>query len=285
MRVFIPSYNRANAINSHRLFAGCDVTVVLQDEQQVTAYREAGHVNDGTRIVTSNVKGIAAQREFIHNELATEGEWYVSIDDNVKALTGVPKPYYDEPEINTARKGKEEFWRTQFSTQLLPKQFMEMAEDTVRHAEEVGAHYCTMAVVDNAYFRQQKFRYVGATVGKLAILHRSIENKGFWDKSIVAIDDYQYGAEQVFQHGKVVINNFIFPKAKHYQAGGLGTYSERSAARRGDVERLMNTYPDYFRVKDRKGFDAGTELAVRLTSAKQVEQWRAQMRAIRGNSN
>ncbi len=234
------------------------------------------------RIVVSGVSGISRQREWIHHNLARDGEWYVTGDDNIRAITSLMEPYYDEPEVSIG--ARQEEWRARYAHRLDGAEALtRVFEDTAQHADGVGARFATFAVVDNCFFRQRKFRYVGATVAKLAMWKRDVGDSARWDHNVKCIDDYQYGADQVYHNGAVVINNYVFPQAKHYQAGGLGTYEERADKRRYDVEYLVNKYPGYFRVKDRKDFAPGTELAVRLTTRTQVEQWRKQMRAIRGD--
>lgn len=279
MKVYIPSFDRATAISTHRCFTGMDVTLVLHNEEQRRRYEDAGV--QVTRMVVSGAptgKGVTYQRQFIHEELAEKGVHYISADDNIRKITGLPMPFYAEPEVKT--KMNEEVWRKRFKQVLTAAEFEAVAYDTAQHMDEVGAHIAGFALTENPFFRGRKWRYVGYVIGKLMVVHQ--ESAVGFDHRIT-MEDFRQSAEHIVQYGRVVINNYAFPRAGHYEKGGLGTYAERLKSRQRDVELLLNEYPTFFKVKDRKGFDAATDVQVRLTNVQQVARFRRHMGRIRGD--
>ena len=149
---------------------------------------------------------------------------------------------------------------------------MKVCKEMTDFADRYGIYYCGFAVVDNAYFRVKKYRYVGYVISKLALIKKTplID----YDLKIQAMDDYGYTAENLKIFGRVLINNYIFPVANHYQIGGIGTYEERKPKKIADAKYLMNKYPGLFRYKKKVGCDPKAEIQVRFTNPKQVNLWR-----------
>ena len=94
-------------------------------------------------------------------------------------------------------------------------------------------------------------------------------------------EDFRNTAEHLCRYGAVLINNYIFPVANHYEGGGMGTYQERIPVRKQDVRLLMEKYPGLFRIKDRSGFEPATDLALRLHTPKQIQAWRRELPRLR----
>jgi hypothetical protein len=128
----------------------------------------------------------------------------------------------------------------------------------------------------NFFFRDKRYREVGYVISKAAV-RKNVGTPFALDAQ--AMEDYAYTAETLLRYGKVLINNYIFPVAGHYEKGGIGTYAERLPKKIEASEILMKRYPMLFRHPKKKGTDPKGELAIRFTSLKQVEQWRAFMRA------
>jgi hypothetical protein len=190
----------------------------------------------------------------------------------VRELTAVAMPEYDKPTLATTERGN---WKALYSHDVPASRFIDIADDTIIMCKELGAHVAGFATNSNPFFRSKKFRSIGYVVGKLMLWH----NVPFtWDHT-VSMEDFRNTAEQTLLHGAVCINNYVFPVAGHYEAGGMGPYDARVAHRLDDVQRLLLRYPGFFRVRNRKGFVRNTDLAVRMTNAKQVAYWRAGMRA------
>ena len=135
-------------------------------------------------------------------------------------------------------------------------------------------------MVDNCFFRGKKFRSVGYVIGKLMLWKK--DSRFRFDHTIT-MEDFRNTAENLLRFGSVVINNYVFPSAKHYQSGGMGTWKERVPFRMQDIKRLLFLYKGLFLPKDRKMVDPETkeevllsnyDLRMRLTNSKQISAWR-----------
>jgi len=88
------------------------------------------------------------------------------------------------------------------------------------------------------------------------------------------MDDYAYTAENLKHIGKVLINNYLYPKCNHYEKGGIGTYPERVHKKILDCKYLMNKYPKLFRYFKKNNCHPEAEIVIRLHTEKQIEKWR-----------
>jgi hypothetical protein len=259
MKVVIPSKGRSETIKTHKLFD--DYVVVLHNENERKAYVENAPKTglDTSKIVVSGVPfGVSFQRNWIIENLVERGEWFLTADDNIEAITKLEGT--DNLPIS-----EDEFWN--------------IVSETLGVAGE-WIHYCGFAVVDNYYFREKHFRFVGYVISKLAL----IRNKNIkYDTTIKAMDDYGYTAENLLRYGKVLINNWVYPQAPHYQEGGIGTYEDRLERKIEDCKYLMFKYPNLFRYKKKAGCHPKAELQVRFTSLEQVEKWRKEMLVSNGS--
>ena len=102
MRVFIPTKGRYQTISTHLAFAGEDCRIVVHDEAERERYCANPSV-DSASVVVSGVPGdtfgLTRQREWVCHNLAEPGEWFVFADDNIKGLSAVPEPHYQQPEL------------------------------------------------------------------------------------------------------------------------------------------------------------------------------------------
>lgn len=287
MKVCIPSYNRHATISTHRVFAGCDYTVLVHTAEQRDKYwtyaKDTGL--DPSRIVVTHTEcgptvasGLTRQREWACEHRA-EGEWIVFADDNIKALTALERPWYDDQALEEFGELAEttRTWRPRFKQAITGERFVtDHALDTIALCEQVGAHLAGFAVMDNPLFRLKKWRTAGYAIGKLMCWR--VQHDFPWDHSI-SMEDFYHTAVGLLRDGAVVVNNYVWPQAGHYEAGGMGPYDTRVPWRQHDVQELLQRFPGLFRVKDRKGFVPNTELALRLHSPKQIATWRGAMAA------
>ena len=200
--------------------------------------------------------GISGQRNWIVRNLVQPGEWYVSADDNIRTFIG-PDGGVVSP--------KEVWQRLGFSRVK---------------AEQECIRLVGLATVDNPYFRKTHWRRVGFVLGKCIV-----EQAGSLERDVqfTTMDDYDWTAAHLEHYGRVLINNALYPKAKHCEAGGIGTWDERLPRKLKDVERLMAKYPGLFRLKQKAGKPAASEIQLRFTRPEQVDAWRIKLRAFRGD--
>jgi len=275
MKIFIPTKDRPKTISTHLAFSGQDWYILVHNKQQRDEYLENETIDPSRLIVTgvaADAFGLTRQREWVVQNLVKSGEWFIFADDNIKELTKVSGDYYRQGELDV-QVGESKKWKDIFSALCSPDEFMILANESRWMAEKFGAHLCGFAVTENFFFRGKKWRSVGYVIGKLMVFH----NVGVPFDHTVTMEDFRNTAENLLRFGSVCINNFVWPRAGHYEAGGLGTYKERVPYRVKDCEILMQRYPGLFRYKERGKFVQHTDLALRLTTAQQVQAWRRKM--------
>lgn len=258
---------------------------MLHSNRERDAYLE---YNSTAKLVVSNTKadqfGLTRQREWVCNNLVRKGEWLVFADDNIREVRALVNPHYlklsqiDEIE-NMARSSqpiKEIItkWRKLFRVHCSEGRLLTtIVPDTICHCQQVGAHLAGFSLTDNGLFRGNKFQDVAYIKGKLMIWHNTLEVP--FDHTIT-MEDFYHTAEHLLRYGRAVLNNWCWPRAYHYEPGGLGRYAERAPHRQRDVQILLQRYRGLFRVKDRKGFAPSTDLQLAVTT-KHIERWRQQM--------
>lgn len=270
MKIVIPSKGRPHTIKTNLYLdqGGVhDYIIVLHNEEERKNYLCNKSIRPETLVVSGADWGISNQRNWIIGNLIEKGEWYISLDDNIDHFEVVNDKYMFLQEIDVQSK---EVTQKDFSNQINALDLLCLIKKDIIMADRIGACYCGMAVVDNYYFRAKKYRTVGYCISKaVAIKHMGIT----YDPKIQAMDDYGFTAENLVRFGKVLINNWIFPKAGHYEQGGIGTYEQRLPKKIADGEYLMKKYPGLFRYKEKKGCDPRAEIQFRFTNEKQVRGW------------
>lgn len=271
MKVVIPSYNRAQTISTHKLLDAAgydDYLIILHTEEQAAEYRKNPTIRPEKIHVSGQPRGISNQRRYIARKLIPFSHWYLTLDDNIRGFKGVDPLHYWKPDLPVQEKS---FDRRIFEYEFGWDMFMKRVEDDQRYCKHHGIHYAGFATVPNFYFLGKKYRQVGYVISKAALIH----NMGLeYDPNLEAMEDFGFTAENLRVFGKVLINNFMWPVAGHYEAGGIGTYEQRLPRKIRDCEYLMAKYPGLFRYKVKAGCHPKAELQVRFTSPSQVEAWR-----------
>lgn len=249
-------------------------TIFLHNEEQRTEYLKNPTIDPASLVVTNVPYGIAKQRQWIQDNFLNPDEWYITMDDNIDHITGVePSQYHHEklPVKDPSFDKKIFTWEYPLAT------FLMLFEEDRTYAESIGAFNIGYATTPNFFFREKKYRTVGYVISKLAIRKNcSIP----FDKNVLAMDDFQYTAECLLRHGKVLINNYILPVAGHYQKGGIGTIIEREQMKIADGQYLMLKYPGLFRFNRKSGMHPMADLSIRFTKEKQVTEWLQNMSKI-----
>lgn len=272
MKIFILSKGRADSISTHKLFDDYDYKIVLHNEDEKTAYLKNDSISPEKLIVSGAPFGVAHQRQWIQDNLVEKGEWYVSLDDNIRAFQAVPLPHYAKESIPVQIDPKS---KELFETPCSAKTFLEICGNMAAIGEIERAYNIGFGTTPNFFFRGRKLRYVGYVISK-ACVRKNVGTP--FELEAQSMEDYAYTAETLLRYGKVLINNYVFPVAGHYEKGGIGTYAERLPHKIKDSAYLMKKYPGLFRNPKKKTADSQGELMIRFTTLAQVEQWRAFMR-------
>tara|TARA_R100000329_G_scaffold149878_1_gene141435 strand:- start:248 stop:1123 length:876 start_codon:yes stop_codon:yes gene_type:complete len=269
--IYIPSYNRAESITTTKWLDKDNIPykVLLHTQKCKKEYLKSGIVKEENIIVTNTEKGITNQRNWIINNLAEKGSWYISFDDNIRTFKRVvDKYYFNKKRLDVKSK---EITQKSFNKNITAKEYLELLEKDIKVAESIKAEYIGYATVDNYFFNSKKYKSVGYVISKaVAIKYEGLT----YDKNVEAMEDFCYCAEQLIKNNCVLINAWIKPQAGHYEKGGIGTYDERVGRKIIDCKYLMRKYPDFFRYKKKKGCHPKAELQIRFNKPKQIIEWK-----------
>lgn len=275
MKIVIPSYNRPDAIKTHKIFDAVgfeDYYIMLHDQEQADLYKQNPSIRPEKIIITGQPKGISHQRRFIVKQFIPKNEWFITLDDNIASFKGVrPDIYENSGFIDVKAK---DFDTSIFEHNVDGAEFIDRVKKEIEFCDKQDIHYGGFATVPNYYFLGKKHRYVGYVISKAAFIKNEAQD---YDSKIEAMDDYGLTAHNLLTFGKVLINNWIISVAGHYEPGGIGTYEERLPSKIRDCQYLMAKYPGLFRYKVKDGCHPKAELQVRFTSTEQVQKWRREL--------
>ena len=291
MKVFIPTHNRADRITTPWAWPGMDYCVVCHTDQARDAYLWRQPLLDPERVLVSAVPadetGLVRQRAWIAARFGRPGEWLFFADDNIRRFTGIAADVgasgagsdvdtlpTQHPAAATAYGVAS--WGALFGRVLDATDMTRVVGLMQWRAEAMGVWLCGFATTDNPYFRGKHWRTVGYVSGKAMLWRHDPDYP--WSE-IVHMEDFHHSAEHHRRHGRVLVNNWVAPDARHYEPGGMGVYAARIPQRRASVVALLARYPGLLRAKDRPGFEPGTELGFRLTTGPQVDRWRSHLNA------
>lgn len=280
MKIFIPSYNRADNIKTHLLFKNTnyDYYIVLHNKDQYNQYIKNKTIDKSRLIISNQPLGISNQRNYILNELVKKDEWFIMMDDNINYFTAVDKSLYNKDRLDVKN---DKSLKPLYNKKITINYLFKLIDQDIEKMKKEKIYYAGFAVVPNFYFREKKYRYVGYVISKAAIYKKT---DILFNKNISVMDDYYYTAENLKRFGKVLINNYIFPIAGHYEKGGIGKYNDRVKYKIEDCKYLINKYPGLFRYKKKNSCDPKAELQVNFTNIDQVDIWKNKMNNIIPNN-
>lgn len=251
---------------------GFSVTAVTNSRAGANNLRSA---HPDLPVVVSGIPGGTCgkvqQVEWAIAELTEPGEWVLIADDNIERITGLPGEYDETEEF------PEHDDYSLYALPVSPSRLYDRCVAAIALAQSRGAWLVGFGTTSNGFFRRRHYRDVGFVYGKM-LLWRS--DPGFrFDPTIGTIDDFRNTAEHTLRYGRVLIDNYLYPVARSYAAGGIGKLAERMPARLSDIQKVMTDYPGFFRLKQRPGWPEGSDLRLAITTIAQAERWRASMGA------
>lgn len=254
MKIFMPSTGHIPRLHTHKILPPkLGLIGVFHDTEQSLNWINNLDPSGNFHVLISNAVGMLGQRMFILNQVKI-GEWYLSVDDNIRNFID-----QDGNILST-----NEAWR--------------IINEAVNEAEKRGAKLVGFSPVDNPFFRKTKFRDVGFCVGKMYAEKRT-EIKPSME--ITTMDDYERTAQHLEKFGRVLVDNRIHSKSKHYEEGGIGTWEKRLEKKMLDCSKLLLCYPGLFRIKQKANKPKGSEVQLRFTNLQQIEEWRFVVNGVR----
>lgn len=270
MNIYVVSQAVEERMHTPRLLkaAGIPFTLVLDSHKQVQLARKMGYAF----VASTETANLVVKRNAI-TKLAGSG-WYIGMDDNVQYFTALPYsarnslPYSARNSPNNIDTADGQNWRPIFNVECKPARYITLLEKLADEAQEQGAHYAGVATMENPFFRGKRYGLRRFVKSKIFCMNAAA---GVRFKHRLCHDSYA-SAHAVALHGRVLVDNWMFYKAKWYEAGGLGTMQQRiDAGFEVQLEACIAEFPGLV------GRAKGKNSALRflLTSDAAVNRWRA----------
>lgn len=279
MKIFIPSFRRAEAIKTH-LFLGenTEYKIIVHTDMEAHQYYQNPTIPKDRIIVSGQPYSISAQRNWIKKNLFGNDPWACFMDDNVEAIHAVKETVYNEENLELLypepyQKSDVAFRKEFYDQPASVGRFLQILEELQNKADEISTGFAGFSANENYFFsRERKWKYYQLICSKVCIVKN---DDLLWDERIKTMDDYSYSVQNMIKYGKVLVNAYVWPKAKHNQVGGLGTMAERGGKKIMDCKILNEQYPGLFRYKERKNSVPMGEIVLRGFGEKFFNNWKA----------
>jgi len=241
--------------------------VVTHDADR--ARRIAGRTAPLTQIVITGSPDLIDSRN-AGLELVDDNEWFIGLDDNIPRIDAVRADYYgagefiDQDQRPTGAKTWREVYRTDATARL-----RELAEELIVRCEAQGTIYGGFASMENPFFRLRKWSSVRFVKSKLFVMKKVPGLQ--WGGGNYAHDSWM-SAYAVAKYGSVVVNNWVHPVHKMYEAGGLGHGRDR----RPHLDPALEAICAQFEGLVAKGKGENTALRFLRTNEQSVRQWQSE---------
>jgi hypothetical protein len=211
---------------------------------------QADQLPKGTRWVASDTQGIAQKRQWIEDNLVSEGEWYLSLDDDLEILQKVRSDFYeDEVVVFDDFTISSSEWRKIYREES--RDIVGVAEELIFKCQEVGTIFGAIQSTrrENYFFRPKKWSTINLT-GAIFFVKQKF---GRWREEVDTLEDMDMICQVLRAYGSVVINQWVYPITQDYTPGGIGTEAERNLVEKS--ERMLADYPGLLkRYKDHPWF-------------------------------
>lgn len=211
--------------------------------------------------------GPAFAREWAERNLTITGEWYVTVDDNVSGFTWLPGPEYWDDRMDFSLRPAEE-WRKLYDTPCTPKQVQRVLHDTMYECQHAGTVFGGFAIETNYWFRSVKWQRLGYVRTQCSVAQNVGLPFYYWPGNM--LEDFTRSVDVVARYGSVVVNRFMKPQKRFFEAGGIGSFEERRPNLVRVSQELMEAYPGLLRPC--KG--CAHQLTFALRSQNTVDNWR-----------
>ena len=247
MKVVIPTYQRPDAITTPYLdvFKNFDIIVLVHNKKEYNEYKKH---NPDLNIICTNIDvalggGLPRQRKWAIDNLLDNNEWIVFADDNIKEIHGIINNNW---KLNSIEIPNQDDWGV-----MTQKGFVSRINYLTKTADNIGAYHVGFLPAHNYFFARKKVRQYGFCMGKMTMWKKDKNFK--WNNIFLsAMEDYNHTAMHLINYGKVLVHDFMYPHAYHYQKGGEGSKEYRKPIRVKSTKLLITLYPNLIKTKKRK---------------------------------
>ncbi len=273
MKLIITSFNRAQTIKTPFLevFQNYEKILLLHNEEQRKDYLQFNDYKDIKIIVTGiDDGGKAGQIKYAVDNILSNNEWAIFADDNIDFIYGIDSTHWKN---NLYLDKSSQHWGNVNSYK-----FDSRLSELITKADEVNAHLIGFLSTNNYYFARKKYKYYGFCHGKLTLWKK--DNDFVFDNfNLRSLNDFHFTAMHLYNYGIVLINDYMHPKAKYFQKGGIGSKKARKPDRIKNINLLLAYYPEL--IKTKKRTDNYPDVRIAQMSYKNFIIWRYKYKKFR----
>jgi hypothetical protein len=241
MKIIVVSKGVVERCHTLRLLQteGVEARVVVHDEEAKKRLIRAFPYHT---YHCSHTKTLVAKRNWILEHLVQKNDWYIGMDDNIQHFTMVMHPWRDNWKNDTTKNPPHDFlsWRQLYNRKAMFSNWLREFKKDIKLAEEQNAPLVGVASMENPYFRPRRysnFKFIRTKVF-------AMKNTGYFHFENKYGMDSWLSAQCVAVHGKVLVDNFLYYKAKMCEEGGLGSRKYREAHGLEDyLYRIVKAFP------------------------------------------
>jgi hypothetical protein len=267
MKVVIPSYQRPDALTTPYLdvFENFDKYILVHNEQELSDYKKH---NPNLNIICTDIDvalggGLPRQRKWAIDNLVKHDEWIVFADDNIKEIHGITNNTWHQDEITQPN--------TYDWSNVGEVKFVERINYLTNYADTNNAYHIGFLPAHNYYFARRKVKHFGFCMGKMTLWKK--DNNFVWNNIYLsAMEDFNHTAMHLVNYGIVIVHDYMYPHAYHYQKGGEGSREYRKPIRVNSIKVLTTLYPNLIKKKLRK--DGYPDARIVYMSKKNFIIWR-----------
>lgn len=202
-------------------------------------------------------------RQRAQDVLISDGEWYVTLDDNVRRITMLERPYFDQERLDEWEIDPEMFERD-----ASIKDVHWLLDRCRNYAEMLCCPVVGFATETNFYFRKLQWQRRGYVRTQLSLQRNVGLTWCRWPDC--NIEDFVVSCESVATCGLALVNRFAKPIKTMFESGGIGPLEERIPQLTTDCSKLMELYPGLLKsIKNRPW-----SMTFAPRSDRTVEEWR-----------
>ena len=250
MKLVIPTHNRESIISTPFLdvFKNFDIYILFHSVRARNEYLKYNDYKNINLIVTDvpadkSGSGLALNRKYFIDNYVEQDEWVLFCDDNITNVYGLfPDDLWNKPEHEKLNELDFNYWEND----LFYKRIFEIKQ----YADTIGAYHVGFQTSKNYFFAHKKYRERGYVLGKMTLWKKDINF--VYDQPFSSMEDFHHTAMHLVNYGKVLICDYLWANATHFQGGGLGSKNIRKPYQIESAKYLLHRYPQLIKTKKRK---------------------------------
>lgn len=269
MKIFIFTWDRYDTIRTPRFFdtENINYSLLVHSEEQAAKFIQHNLINPNNIIVTNKPKGLAYNRNFALDCMQMD-EWALFfVDDliSIKELINYDTQPTEDLGITIANAP---LYSKHFKKQINATTFLSRCKESINKAEEDNLKLVGFAGFTNHLFLTKKWKYNSVADGRCWLVKKTSLR---FDENVQLIDDVCFTALNMKHFNGVLINQWIIPDCERYTAGAFGSIEQRLPQKISECKYLVDTYPEFIKYADKKGWPTGSHVTIKNISMDKLE--------------